>query len=417
MTGYTWNPLNQLTQITKTGAPTETMWYLPGGERILHKDATGVHLFLGGMLERHKNLAGVMREQRFYTIGATMIGVRTKEGTGPDETFYTLGDIRGSATLTIKRNTLGVSQQQWYGAYGSKRAGNLDTTSRGYIGQTSDKGGLNYLHNRYQDPTIGIFLSVDPLIQKTGEPYLYASGNPTTLKDPTGLDVDDRGPCADQYSRTTCNAWVTAEVQATQYLATGEDPENRRKYKRRYDRASNAKAALEQLGAGGVNIKWARCVAQSGIGVCGDAGLIPKPGDQPGMLHQPNQTAWALGHFWAAANLYTLRGQAEAQGNAWIQEFGGAANSLQHAYWMALNAEASWYTPLTDDALRELGYAHEKDWTEDVIESAKDVLNNEVGIKIGNNYMWNGGDLIKMIETAARNGDLFCRSEGQISAC
>ena len=44
-----------------------------------------------------------------------------------------------------------------------------------------------FLNNRYQDPTTGIFLSVDPLVAKTGEPYLYASGNPTTLSDPLGL--------------------------------------------------------------------------------------------------------------------------------------------------------------------------------------------------------------------------------------
>jgi hypothetical protein len=49
---------------------------------------------------------------------------------------------------------------------------------------------LTYLNNRYLDPTTGIFLSVDPLVSVTGEPYLYASGNPTTLSDPTGLMPD-----------------------------------------------------------------------------------------------------------------------------------------------------------------------------------------------------------------------------------
>ncbi len=44
-----------------------------------------------------------------------------------------------------------------------------------------------YLNNRYYDPQLGIFLSVDPLVSKTGEPYLYANGNPTTLSDPAGL--------------------------------------------------------------------------------------------------------------------------------------------------------------------------------------------------------------------------------------
>lgn len=44
-----------------------------------------------------------------------------------------------------------------------------------------------FLNNRYYDPTTGVFLSVDPLVATTGDPYLYANGNPTTLSDPLGL--------------------------------------------------------------------------------------------------------------------------------------------------------------------------------------------------------------------------------------
>ncbi|MGB8859002.1 MAG: RHS repeat-associated core domain-containing protein [Ilumatobacteraceae bacterium] len=44
-----------------------------------------------------------------------------------------------------------------------------------------------FLNNRYMDPNTGIFISVDPLVGKTGQPYLYAGGNPATLSDPTGL--------------------------------------------------------------------------------------------------------------------------------------------------------------------------------------------------------------------------------------
>ncbi len=58
-----------------------------------------------------------------------------------------------------------------------------------------------FLNNRYYDPTVGVFLSVDPLVGKTGTPYLYANGNPTTSSDPGGLcaaidEGDRRGSCA-----------------------------------------------------------------------------------------------------------------------------------------------------------------------------------------------------------------------------
>ena len=45
-----------------------------------------------------------------------------------------------------------------------------------------------FLNNRYHDPTLGVFSSVDPLVDTTGDPYRYAGGIPTALSDPSGLD-------------------------------------------------------------------------------------------------------------------------------------------------------------------------------------------------------------------------------------
>ena len=57
-----------------------------------------------------------------------------------------------------------------------------------------------FLNNRYHDPQLGHFISVDPLVAKTGQPYLYANGTPATLTDPSGLDpgwAHDSNPCND----------------------------------------------------------------------------------------------------------------------------------------------------------------------------------------------------------------------------
>jgi len=51
--------------------------------------------------------------------------------------------------------------------------------------------GLVYLNNRYHDPTLSAFISVDPLVVQTGEPYIYAGANPVGFSDPSGL-----GKCA-----------------------------------------------------------------------------------------------------------------------------------------------------------------------------------------------------------------------------
>ena len=40
---------------------------------------------------------------------------------------------------------------------------------------------------RYYDPETGQFLTVDPLVDQTGQPYAYIKGNPVNLMDPSGL--------------------------------------------------------------------------------------------------------------------------------------------------------------------------------------------------------------------------------------
>ncbi len=71
--------------------------------------------------------------------------------------------------------------------------------SRGYIGERQDtETGLTYLHARYYDPALGVFLSPDPL----GGGYTYGSGNPANLTDPSGLD--DNCPPPTNNSTTVC---------------------------------------------------------------------------------------------------------------------------------------------------------------------------------------------------------------------
>jgi RHS repeat-associated protein len=185
-TSYTWTPQDRLASVT-TPTSTSTMVYGPGGERVLTKDAAGVHLYLGEMVERHYDPAAVKTtEKRYYTLGSTTIAVRTLD----------LGDIRGSVTLTVRAGTA-VTQSRWYTPWGAPRGLNTTTTTtattRGYIGQQQDPTGLSYLNNRYYDPATGVFLSVDPLSAQTGTPYLYANGNPTTLADPIGLCAHNNG--------------------------------------------------------------------------------------------------------------------------------------------------------------------------------------------------------------------------------
>lgn len=60
-----------------------------------------------------------------------------------------------------------------------------------FDGQYRDPvSGLSYFHARFYDPTTGQFLSVDPLVAQTGQPYQYAADDPVNRADTTGLATE-----------------------------------------------------------------------------------------------------------------------------------------------------------------------------------------------------------------------------------
>lgn len=82
-----------------------------------------------------------------------------------------------------------------YEPYGAV-VGGLVTDGPGYTGHVSDAAtGLSYMQQRYMEPQLGVFLSVDPVTayeQPVGQfnRYRYANGNPYKFKDPDGRIVE-----------------------------------------------------------------------------------------------------------------------------------------------------------------------------------------------------------------------------------
>jgi RHS repeat-associated protein len=76
-----------------------------------------------------------------------------------------------------------------YDAYGN-RTNHTGTTDSaiGYTGNWTDATtGLVYLRARDYDPATAQFLTVDPAVDETRQPYTYVANNPLLATDPTGL--------------------------------------------------------------------------------------------------------------------------------------------------------------------------------------------------------------------------------------
>jgi RHS repeat-associated protein len=95
-----------------------------------------------------------------------------------------LGSVRG--TVSSSGSLTGTTS---YDAWGRPltSGGLTASTPFGYAGYYTDPTGLLYLVNRYYDPASGQFLSVDPAVSETGQPYQYANDDPTTVTDPSGM--------------------------------------------------------------------------------------------------------------------------------------------------------------------------------------------------------------------------------------
>ena len=117
-------------------------------------------------------------------------------------TLYHEYDALGSTQGLL--NDAAAEADCWvYRAYGLQTqtagtdANNLTFVGRqGYVRDSEAE--LYLLDARYYDPATGQFLTVDPLLDVTGQPYAYAADNPVNVTDPWGL--------CDWYTPWTCDA-------------------------------------------------------------------------------------------------------------------------------------------------------------------------------------------------------------------
>ena len=152
------------------------------------------------VINRIRMMSALLWKYTISLLTGLFLLLATAHADTRDEVIFFFNDALGSAVAAVNENgELCWSEQ--YTAYGDKTL-NEDLVSvtgcgivgeeRGFTGHTEDyNSDLVYMQQRYYDPTIGRFLSVDPRDTNPDDPntynrYAYANNNPYKYVDPDG---------------------------------------------------------------------------------------------------------------------------------------------------------------------------------------------------------------------------------------
>ena len=182
ITSATWNGAGQLTSYDAPAADMTAATYDGNGLRATMTTAAGTQDFTW---DAAGDLLMDSASAYIYAGGtAPAEQVSLADGTITYLSTDTLGSVRGIVT-----SAGALAATTTYDTWGNPQTtgGLTAATPFGYAGAYTDPDGLLYLTNRYYNPTTGQFLSVDPDVAATGQPYAYASGDPVDNTDPDGL--------------------------------------------------------------------------------------------------------------------------------------------------------------------------------------------------------------------------------------
>ncbi|MDG4787110.1 polymorphic toxin-type HINT domain-containing protein [Micromonospora sp. WMMD1102] len=177
----TWDPEGHLATLTENGQTTSYL-YDADGNRLISRAPGKTTLYLGGTELALATGSGQPDGTRYYN------GYAVRDVTGLK---WTVNNHQGTGQLQIDAGTLACQRRRTM-PYGEDR-GTTPTPwlgTKGFVGGTNDDTSLVHLGAREYDPTLGRFISIDPVMDLTDPQqmhgYSYANNNPSTLSDPDG---------------------------------------------------------------------------------------------------------------------------------------------------------------------------------------------------------------------------------------
>lgn len=215
---FSWDAANRM-RVLSGGTPTYTYVYDAHGLRTTKSvGGTATYYLYDGQNLVAEKTSGV---NTYYLFGPG-IDEPLAQSQNSNITFY---NVDGLGSVTSLNDSTGAIQQTYtYDAWGNVRAttgtlANPFTYTARESGQSAEAG-LMFYRARYLQPSIGRFISEDPMGFKAGPNfYRYVFNTPIKLNDPLGLlgtggggvipiwdksCCDDRGPAAGNAAKKVC---------------------------------------------------------------------------------------------------------------------------------------------------------------------------------------------------------------------
>lgn len=194
----TWDSEGHLASHTKGDQTTSFLYNADGGRLIRREPGGVVTLYLDNAELKLTTATNTLASTRYYVFNGDTVAVRTSNGTALGDLKLLISDHQGTADLAVD-GTTGALTRRRFSPFGETRGtAPLWPSQRAFVGGVNDATtGLTHLGAREYDPTIGRFISVDPILD-LGNPqqlqgYAYANSSPVTASDPSGLITDGCG--------------------------------------------------------------------------------------------------------------------------------------------------------------------------------------------------------------------------------
>lgn len=183
-TTYGYNAANELTSVKATA----TTQYSYDGDGIRTKKVVGT-VSTAFAWDTALSIPELLTDGTTnYIYGPTGTPIEQYTAANNSAPQYYFADAHNS-TAALTDATGATVGSYAYNAWGAvtTHTGTATTPFQFAGGYTDAETGFLYLLARYYDPRTANFLSIDPLVQHTGQAYAYANDDPINLSDPLGL--------------------------------------------------------------------------------------------------------------------------------------------------------------------------------------------------------------------------------------